>query len=218
MNAKRTSDGNIETTPEKAMEDLVRASAEAMEMALKGDWAKEVETAAPPLHPLMAHPTAMMAAATVVGMGVSSQLTGMWLGFMKGMAEGVEKAEKELAADLPVEPVKKPKKEKAAKPEETHSKDALRVVVDNGDKAKRARPAARPKVESGAGVDDLKLISGIGPKLESILIARGYSTFAAIASMSAKAAADLDRELGLDGRIERDDWVGQAKALMGEAG
>ena len=61
--------------------------------------------------------------------------------------------------------------------------------------------------------DDLKLISGIGPKLEQVLNARGIRTFAAIAAWSDAEAAGVDADLGFDGRIARDDWRGQAKVL-----
>lgn len=208
MNTSRDRDGMNESTAEKAVEDLVRASADAMEVALKGEWAKDINAATPPIHPLLAHPTAMMAAATVVGMGVSSQIAGMWLGFMKGFNEASEKATDAQTAET------------AAEPKKAKEKDALRVVVDNGKAAKKR--AAVKKVDEPAssraeGSDDLKRISGVGPKLASVLAERGFGSFSAIASMSAKQAAALDRDLGLEGRIERDDWIGQAKTLLGEA-
>jgi NADH-quinone oxidoreductase subunit E len=72
------------------------------------------------------------------------------------------------------------------------------------------KPAAK-----AVGPEDLKLISGIGPKLEQMLQRRGLTTFAAIAALSDDDAAKLDAELGLDGRIQRDGWVAQAKKLAG---
>jgi NADH-quinone oxidoreductase subunit E len=78
------------------------------------------------------------------------------------------------------------------------------------------RPAgiARP-----ATVDDLKLISGVGPKIEGTLHELGIFTFAQVAGWK-KAERDwVDGYLNFKGRIERDDWVKQAKALAkgGEA-
>ena len=72
----------------------------------------------------------------------------------------------------------------------------------------------KPAVDA-VGTDDLKLISGIGPKLEQMLLRRGLTTFAALAALSGEEAATLDAELGLDGRIQRDGWVAQAKKLAG---
>ncbi|MEP2945887.1 MAG: helix-hairpin-helix domain-containing protein [Lentilitoribacter sp.] len=62
--------------------------------------------------------------------------------------------------------------------------------------------------------DDLKKITGVGPKLEQVLNKQGISTYAQIANMSAKEMAEIGENLGFPGRIERDDWAGQAKALI----
>lgn len=62
--------------------------------------------------------------------------------------------------------------------------------------------------------DDLKKISGIGPKLEELLIGMGVLRFEDIAGWTEKEIEHFDRELGLDGRIAKDDWIAQAKALL----
>ena len=70
-----------------------------------------------------------------------------------------------------------------------------------------------PAVERPAKPDDLKLISGVGPKLEKTLNDLGIYTYAQIAAWK-KAERDwVDGYLRFKGRIERDDWVTQAKAL-----
>lgn len=109
----------------------------------------------------------------------------------------------------------KPAPAAAAKPENAPT---LKVVP------KAAKPA-EPQVDQVAGpaktgaaphtADDLKRISGIGPKLEQMLVAHGLSTFAQIAALDSAAAAKLDNELNLNGRIQRDDWMGQAAKLAG---
>jgi len=67
--------------------------------------------------------------------------------------------------------------------------------------------------------DDLKLISGVGPKIERILNDLGIHTFAQIASWNKRQCNWVDAYLSFHGRIERDNWVKQAKALAkgGEA-
>lgn len=67
--------------------------------------------------------------------------------------------------------------------------------------------------------DDLKLISGVGPALEAKLHALGITKYAQVASFSAEDIAKVDDSLSFKGRVERDNWVGQAKALAdgGEA-
>jgi NADH-quinone oxidoreductase subunit E len=74
----------------------------------------------------------------------------------------------------------------------------------------RNRPAgiARPETP-----DDLQLISGVGPKIEGILHSLGIYTYTQVASWK-KAERDwVDGYLRFHGRIEREDWVKQAKAL-----
>ena len=67
--------------------------------------------------------------------------------------------------------------------------------------------------------DDLKRISGIGPKLENALNAVGYYHFDQIAGWTDVEIAWIDDNvLEFRGRITRDDWVGQAKAMVEDDG
>lgn len=61
--------------------------------------------------------------------------------------------------------------------------------------------------------DDLKLIKGVGPKLEDKLNKMGVWHFSQIASWTATEIAWVDDTLNFKGRINRDDWIGQAKIL-----
>ncbi|MBZ9765768.1 MULTISPECIES: NADH-quinone oxidoreductase subunit E [unclassified Mesorhizobium] len=72
------------------------------------------------------------------------------------------------------------------------------------------RPAG---IERPATVDDLKLISGVGPKIEGSLHSLGIYTFAQVAAWKKAEREWVDGYLNFRGRIERDDWVKQAKAL-----
>lgn len=66
----------------------------------------------------------------------------------------------------------------------------------------------------GGKADDLKLIRGVGPKLEVLLNEVGVWHFDQIAAWKAKDIAHVDERLvGFHGRITRDKWVKQAKAL-----
>jgi NADH-quinone oxidoreductase subunit E len=94
---------------------------------------------------------------------------------------------------------------------------------------KRAEPStpkpsledpARPRgMERPSQVDDLQLISGVGPKIEGTLHSLGIYTYAQIASWKKAERQWVDGYLNFHGRIEREDWVKQAKALAkgGEA-
>ena len=67
--------------------------------------------------------------------------------------------------------------------------------------------------------DDLKRINGIGPKLEKLLNKNGIYTFEQIANLSPQGVKDLDEQLEtFRGRIERDDWLTQARELANEQG
>ena len=65
----------------------------------------------------------------------------------------------------------------------------------------------------GGKADDLKLIKGVGPKLEQRLNSLGLYHHDQIAALTEAQIAHIDEELDLRGRITRDDWVGQAAAL-----
>ena len=72
------------------------------------------------------------------------------------------------------------------------------------------KPAKQEKPETP---DDLKLISGVGPKLEQVLNGMGIWTFAQIADWSAEEIAFVDDYLQFKGRIDRDEWLKQAAEL-----
>ena len=61
--------------------------------------------------------------------------------------------------------------------------------------------------------DDLKAISGIGPKLEKVLNDLGVWTYAQIAGWGAEEIAWVDDYLSFSGRIGRDKWIEQAGKL-----
>ncbi|MCL7465374.1 NADH-quinone oxidoreductase subunit NuoE [Phaeovulum sp. NW3] len=93
--------------------------------------------------------------------------------------------------------------------------------------AAKAAPAA-PKAEAapagdkpalldaprGDKADDLKLIKGVGPKLEALLHSMGIYHFDQIAAWTEAELAWVDANLeGFKGRASRDGWIGQAKVL-----
>lgn len=65
----------------------------------------------------------------------------------------------------------------------------------------------------GGLADDLKKISGVGPKLESTLNELGIFHFSQIAEFSPEHVAWVDQYLRFKGRIEREKWIEQAKVL-----
>ena len=77
--------------------------------------------------------------------------------------------------------------------------------------------AVRPEALSGArngGADDLKMMKGVGPKLEIMLNELGFYHFDQIAGWSAAEVAWVNDNLtGFKGRVSRDNWVEQARKL-----
>ncbi len=74
----------------------------------------------------------------------------------------------------------------------------------------RERP---PGVATNPGTDDLKRINGIGPKYEAAMHALGVFTFAQIASWSQAMVDWVEDHLSFKDRIDREEWVAQAKLL-----
>jgi predicted flap endonuclease-1-like 5' DNA nuclease len=65
--------------------------------------------------------------------------------------------------------------------------------------------------------DDLQVIKGIGPFIEEKLNALGITTYRQIANMTAKLEDEVNEAIEFfPGRVKRDQWVAQAKILLGE--
>jgi NADH-quinone oxidoreductase subunit E len=76
-----------------------------------------------------------------------------------------------------------------------------------------SKPALLKKPKGGKG-DDLKLIWGVGPKLEKMLNDTGVWHFEQIAAWTSAELKWVDDRLeGFKGRAKRDEWVKQAKKL-----
>ncbi len=81
--------------------------------------------------------------------------------------------------------------------------------------AKKTTEKAKPATKKAAATDkdDLKKISGVGPVLEGKLNDLGVTHFQQIADFTAEKIAEVDAALNFKGRIEREDWLGQAAIL-----
>lgn len=179
------------------------------------------------MNPLMAQSAAAMATATAVGLTITSQFASAFFGALQSALEASKRvsgtgeatevvAPPQKAAEAPAQPAPAPKPKaarqkpagtkapKVAKPAETEPKAQPKRTA-------KAKPAAKPAADARA--EDLKKIKGIGPKLEQLLQENGVSLIAQIAAWSEVDVAKFDETLGLDGRIGRDDWVGQARKL-----
>ena len=65
-----------------------------------------------------------------------------------------------------------------------------------------------------SGADDLKMIKGVGPKLENMLNSMGFFHFDQIGKWGQDELAWVDQNIeGFKGRASRDNWVDQAQRL-----
>jgi large subunit ribosomal protein L21 len=119
------------------------------------------------------------------------------------------------------EPKKKaaPKKEAKAEAPKAEKKAAPKKA------AKAEAPAEETAATKPANLlteardgkpDDLKKISGVGPKLEGLLHENGVFHFDQIAAWSKEEIAYMDDQLSFKGRIERDNWLEQAATFAAE--
>lgn len=113
---------------------------------------------------------------------------------------------------------------------ETRDREIARLKSELATATATPRALAQPSTDSKScnpqpsmaastkktGADELTRINGIGPVLKKKLNNLGINTFQQIAEFT---QADIDRvngELSFKGRIERENWVEQARKLASE--
>jgi len=108
--------------------------------------------------------------------------------------------------------------DQASPVEESAKTEAPVAVIAVAEEPSAPKPVEARGLEAAIGgkADDLKVISGIGPKLEQTLNGLGIFHFEQIAGWSAKDVNEMDDLLSFKGRIERDDWITQAKKMMND--
>ena len=75
--------------------------------------------------------------------------------------------------------------------------------------------AADNAAKSDSVGDNLTRINGIGPVIEKKLLALGITTFKQIAEFDQVRIDEVNEQLSFKGRVEREEWVQQAKELAG---
>lgn len=115
-----------------------------------------------------------------------------------------------VAAEPVAPPVTTPAPPTAAEP------SSVPVSTPQGLAGTGAAAAAASELDSppAAAADDLTRIKGVGPKLATLLAELGVTRFAQIAAWDDSEIDRIDAQLGrFQGRVRRDDWVGQAQLL-----
>ena len=172
-----------------------------------GDTVKRIDgTEVPVLTPWLGQPkaaktpTAKKSAAKKVAAKPAANAPADATGVSKQAAKATSKAKPISKSDPKV--ASKPSAPTAAKPA---AKPAAKAKADAG-------PDQMKKPRAG-GADDLKLIKGVGPQLEGVLNDMGFWHFDQIAKWKKSDVAWVDSRLKFKGRIERDNWIAQAKKL-----
>ena len=98
--------------------------------------------------------------------------------------------------------------------------DAGKAAVDGGDAPATVGAAEGPGAPAGlladvpVDADDLKVLNGVGPKIEAALNEIGVYRLGQVAGWTEGELAWVDKRLGLGGRAVRGGWVEQARARL----
>ena len=101
-----------------------------------------------------------------------------------------------------------------AKPAKKAAAPKKAAAAPKKEEPKKAAPKKAAKKDSSA--DDLTRISGVGPVIVGKLEKLGITTFQQVADFTAEDIERIDGELNFKGRIERAEWVKQAKEFLAE--
>ncbi len=93
------------------------------------------------------------------------------------------------------------------------SKKETPKKVEKKETPKAEKKTATKKAAKSVDLNDLKLLSGVGPAMEKKLHAEGITSINQIAQMSTEELTDLDAKVGVKGKIE-DTWQNEAKELI----
>ena len=133
--------------------------------------------------------------------------------------EVVEAAEVEPDANeaesdpVPVEePASEAAAEEPAESGEEHPSDAVLKALDDVVIA----PVQPPASDASTG-DDLSAIEGIGPRIAEVLNGLGIVSFAQVGDWDAANVAWVEQHLSVEGRIDQERWVEQARELAANA-
>lgn len=121
-------------------------------------------------------------------------------------------------ARIPNAPAAEPEPEAKARPDEgpptnvareEPTKEQIDAVATDDIAGDKPEPADVPEAER----DDLKKIKGIGPVNERELYELGIYTYAQVAAWTPENITWVESYLSFPGRIDREDWISQAREL-----
>jgi NADH-quinone oxidoreductase subunit E len=161
---------------------------------------------------------ASVAAAQSIGDGIK-RIDGTEVPLRAPWQQGMNHGQGDVDAPMVSEP--KPAAGLPVSPTGVTVQEAPVAAVAKPEGVSPAVMAEKPVSLLGArdtGADNLKLIKGVGPKLEALLNSMGFYHYDQIAAWSEAELAWVDQNLeGFKGRASRDNWVAQAQQLASGA-
>lgn len=109
-------------------------------------------------------------------------------------------------------PKKAEAKKEAPKKEEKRASAKKEAAADKETVEAKKKAPAKKKTKA-VDLNDLKLLSGVGPAMEKKLHAEGITSIQQIADMTKEQIAELDAKIGIKGKIE-DVWQQEAQELI----
>ena len=103
---------------------------------------------------------------------------------------------------------------KKATPKAEAKKAAPKADAAKVEPKKAAKKVTKKAAPKAAAKDDLSQISGVGPVIVGKLAKLGITSLQQVADFTPEEIARVDAELNFKGRIDREEWVKQAKALL----
>jgi len=94
---------------------------------------------------------------------------------------------------------------------------SARIVERSDARAKRLNAAFRGFRKPKGAPDDLKLLAGVTPEIETKLNKLNIIKFEQIAALNDDEIANVDEALKLNGLIEKHKWIVESRRLMAEA-
>jgi large subunit ribosomal protein L22 len=113
----------------------------------------------------------------------------------------------------PKKTVKKSEPKKATKTVEPKKESDKKASSKTSSDVEKKESKKSTKKSDSIDLNDLKLLSGVGPAVEKKLHEQGITSIEQVANLSKEEIAKLDEKIGIKGKIE-DTWQKEAKELI----
>ncbi len=126
--------------------------------------------------------------------------------------DGISRSQGALGVDAGARevPVAEPALDTSMAPTEPEAPAGLEAAAELETPAEQFELLSAPR----GAPDDMSKLAGIGPQVVQKLNDAGIFHYWQLAAMKPEDVAQIDRDLKLSGRIERDGWVQQARDLL----